>query len=174
MSAEDKGYLDTLNQLGALLRRPFPRQQVKDFKSGDINADGRRDMVVVTEAPCDSVRQVRPRTVVLLLRDSTEQLRVASMNCWELVASAWCDNSADEYGHMEIKGGELVFHSYQPGVDYDVTFRYERASRDWWLYRRVKTAQPNNEEPYHGLIVTRETPRHFGRIRLADYGGGEF
>lgn len=170
LSAAEQARQDTIKQLDALIQVRYPQLRVFDFKSGDINADGRRDMIVVAEVPCDSMMQYRDRTALLLLNTGAARLRIAAVNKGGLVNSMPCaEESYEGYTHVEIQARTFTFHGHQPHTGYDVVFRYDKARRDWFLYRRIRTDYPlHADEPY----VQRETPRNFGRVRFADYDGG--
>lgn len=169
-SAAERARQDTIRQLDALIQARYPRLKVFDFECGDINADGRRDIVVVTEAPCDSATSYHDRTALLLLNPGPGRLRIAAVNAGGLVNSMPCEEKSYEgYTHVTIQARTFTFHGSQPHTGYEVVFRYDKARRDWFLYRRISAYYPlHADEP----DVTRETPRNFGRVRFADYEGG--
>jgi predicted small lipoprotein YifL len=167
VSAAEQARQDTTNRLNALIQDHYPHLQVFGFKAGDLNADGRRDMVVEAETACDSSHTYRSRAVLLLLNTGSGRLRIAAVNERGLVGY-------NSYSGFQFVGRHLQFNSYDGSCQrtyYHVVFRYDRARRDWFLHRRRRIDRDcRNGETEEN----EETPRHFGRVRFADYTGGEF
>ncbi|GAB3838958.1 hypothetical protein GCM10028821_41380 [Hymenobacter jeollabukensis] len=171
--AEVRARQDTTNQLNAVIQVRYPQFRVLDFVSGDINADGRRDIVVVVETRCIPLpgfdtTTYRRRMALLLLRDGAARLRIGAVNEHGLVNNVRCYHDTYEgYEYVNIQARTFTFHGSQPHTGYEAVFRYDKKRRDWFLYRRIRTDYVI--DAYH---EQRETPRNFGRVRFADYDGG--
>jgi hypothetical protein len=171
---------DTTALLNALIQDRFPKLQVVDFKAGDINADGRADLIVVADQPCGQSDQVtddsRCRTVLLVVAETGAKLRIAATNT-HLVECSDCGGVSvgDPHQQIVIKGNYFSFESLYGSCDKTagfVTFRYDQARRDWLLHRLGRVDYSCQDTTATGEMATRETQqtaKDFGVVRFAKY-----
>jgi hypothetical protein len=170
LSAAEQAYADTTNQLNALIQVQYPQLKVTDFKSGDINADGRRDVIVVAEQPCPPDDQVSSdsqcRTTLLVLNEGWPKLHIAATN-QSVVGCSDCGGGGvgDPFNGIVIKGNYFSIESLYGACDkthFVVTFHYDRARKNWFLHRfgRVDYScrKPNG------------APVREARVDVKDYG----
>lgn len=133
---------DTTALLSKLFQPEYPKLKVLRYKAGDLNADGRPDLVVVAEKPCgpkSGMPTAQCRTTLLVLNEGWPKLRVAAANP-EVVGCSECGGAGvgDPLQSIVIKGSYFSIESLYGDctkTHFVVTFRYDKARRDWLLHR---------------------------------------
>lgn len=141
-------------------------------QTGDINGDGIEDAVIVIDPP--NVRNGQPgslpsRTTMLLVRDTSGQLRKVAQND-VLVPCAKCGGlMGDPFGYVRIGSAEFVIvieGGSRQRWSSEYTFRYLAQSNDWYLQEAVRSAYDQISED--GLSKT-FTQEDFGRISFTEF-----
>lgn len=151
------------------------------LESGDLNADGRKDLVLVVS---DVVGESDPyeegagsRSVLILIRQSDGSLSLAARN--DLVAM--CRNCGGVFGDpfegVTIRGTRFTVSNYGGSNErwsYNYMFAYSRRDQNWQLVRA-------EESHFHTLDPDRTMrtrvytpPKHFGLINFADFDPDNF
>jgi hypothetical protein len=147
------------------------------IESADLNADGRKDFVVVLSKiiPEGSVYDEAgdsPRPTLVLLRDGNGNLSVISRN--ERVA--YCRNCGgvfgDPFAGLSVRGTKFTIDNYGGSNDrwsVSFTFGYSSRDRNWELVRveesTFRATDPGRTTRTH--IYT--PPKNFGLITFADF-----
>lgn len=162
------------------VRRFIEKQRVPiALETGDLNADGRKDLILVIS---DVVSKNAPyeageRSVLILIRESNGSLDLAARN--DLVA--YCKNCGgalgDPFAGVTISGTRFTVSNYGGSASrwsYEFTFDYSRRDRTWQLVRA-------EESSFHALDPERTKrhriytpPKHFGLITFADFDPDNF
>jgi hypothetical protein len=151
------------------------------LESGDLNADGRKDFILVVS---DVVPDNAPyeegageRSVMILVRESNGGLTLAGRN--DLVAM--CKNCGgvfgDPFAGVSIRGTRFTVSNYggsNSRWSYEYTFDYSRRDRNWQVVRV-------EESTFHALDPKRTErtnvftpPKNFGLITFADFDPDNF
>ena len=145
------------------------------LETGDLNADGRKDLILVTSEPVaeDAAWEegAGERSVLILVREAGGALRLAARN--DIVV--YCRNCGgvfgDPFAGVEIRGTRFTINNYggsNSRWSYSYTFDYSRRDGTWQLVRVV-------DESFHTLdpkSMRRRTytpPKNFGLINFADF-----
>ena len=146
------------------------------LERGDLNADGRPDMVLVTSefVAEDAAWEegAGERSVMILVRESSGSLRLAARN--DVIV--YCQNCGgvfgDPFAGVDVKGTRFTVNNYGGSNDrwsYSYTFDYSRRDTTWQLVRVV-------DESFHTLDPKRTMkrriylpPKSFGLINFADF-----
>lgn len=134
---------------------------------GDLNRDGREDVVLVLEP--QSADQQRP--LLVLLRDANGALRLATRND-KAVGCRDCGGiMGDPFQGISIQPGRFTIEHYG-GSSWRWTAHYTFAwsRRDQALQLvRVETSSFHASEPDETETTVHTPPRDFGLIDLADF-----
>ena len=146
------------------------------LEKGDLNADGRPDMILVTSEIVPENAEweegAGERSVIILVRESDRSLRMAARN--DIIV--YCRNCGgvfgDPFAGVEVKGSSFTVNNYGGSNDrwsYSYTFAYSRRDKTWQLVRVV-------DESFHTLdpknTMKRRVytpPKNFGLINFADF-----
>ncbi|UYZ65016.1 hypothetical protein [Hymenobacter weizhouensis] len=166
---------DTTAVLNALIQQRFPKLTVGDFEAGDLNTDGKPDLIVVAERPCDAesgIEGAQCRTVLLVVNEGGS-LRIAATND-NLVDCSECGGAGvgDPHQAIVMKGNYFTFESLYGACDKTagfITFRYDRARRNWFLHRLSRLEYSCNDTTSNPGLETQQTVKNFGVVSFADY-----
>lgn len=133
---------DTTALLHKLLQPDYPKLKVLRYKAGDLNADGRPDLIVVAEKPCgpkSGMPDSQCRTTLLVLNEGWPKLRVAATNN-DVVGCSECGGAGvgDPLQSIVIKNSYFSIESLYGACSkthFVVTFHYDKTRRDWLLHR---------------------------------------
>ena len=146
------------------------------LEAGDLNADGRKDLILVTSEPVaeDSKWEdgAGKRSVLILVREAGGTLRQAARN--DVVV--YCRNCGgvfgDPFAGVEIRGTRFTINNYggsNSRWSYSYTFDYSRRDGTWQLVRVV-------DESFHALDPKNTTrrrtyapPKDFDLVNFADF-----
>lgn len=151
------------------------------LESRDLNADGRKDFILVVsdivhdDAPYEEGAGVR--SVLILARDAGGTLKLAAQN--DLVA--YCRNCGGVYGDpfagVTVRGSRFTISNYggsNSRWSFSSTFAYSRRDRTWQLVRV-------EEESFHALDPQNTMRRRiylprkdFGLITFTDFDPDAF
>ncbi|OON68837.1 hypothetical protein B0919_11710 [Hymenobacter sp. CRA2] len=154
--------------------------KVAEFKAGDINADGRPDLIVLAEQPCATDEGVggdsRCRTVLLVVNDGFPKLRIAATND-AVVECSDCGGAGvgDPFSGIVIKGNYFSIESLYGACDkthFVVTFHYNRARRDWLLHRFGRVDYSCQDTTGNEVEEGLEAEKDYGKVPFADFQGG--
>ena len=151
------------------------------LETGDLNADGRKDFVLVTS---DVVPENAPyeegageRSVLILVREASGPLALAARN--DLVAM--CKNCGGVFGDpfdgVVIRGTRFTIMNYGGSNErwsYSYTFNYSSRDHTWQLVR-VEESHFHALDPDRTMKTSRYTPpKHFGLITFGDFDPYKF
>lgn len=151
------------------------------LETGDLNADGRGDYVLVTSeiVPKDAPYEegAGERSVRILIRDAKASLTLAARN--DLVAM--CRNCGGVFGDpfegVTVRGTKFTVSNYGGSNDrwaYSYTFAYSRRDRTWQAVR-VEQTHFHALDPERTMRTRVYTPpKDFGLITFADFDPGNF
>lgn len=143
---------------------------------GDLNADGRKDAILVTSEPVSENDKweegAGERSVLILIREADGSLKLAARN--DIVV--YCRNCGgvfgDPFAGVTIRGTSFAINNYGGSNDrwsYTFTFNYSRRDNNWQLVRVV-------DESFHALDPKNTTkrrtytpPKDFGLINFTDF-----
>jgi hypothetical protein len=146
------------------------------LEKGDLNADGRPDMILVTSEVIPENAEweegAGERSVLILTRESNGSLLLAARN--DVIV--YCRNCGgvfgDPFAGVDIKDTRFTVNNYGGSNDrwsYSYTFDYSRRDKMWQLVRVV-------DESFHTLDPKRTMkrrvytpPKNFGLINFQDF-----
>jgi len=151
------------------------------LETGDLNADGRKDFVLVLSEPVAEDAQYEEgagaRSVLVLIREAGGTLSLAARNDAVVYCKVCGGVFGDPFAGVSIRGAQFTISNYGGSNDrwaYDYTFGYSRRDRTWQLVRVVDTS-------FHTLDPKRTQRRHvytppksFGLINFADFDPDNF
>jgi hypothetical protein len=163
--------------------KPFVEKQRIPIalKTGDLNADGRKDLVLVVS---DVVPENAPyeegageRSVLILIREASNALTLAARN--DLVAM--CKNCGgamgDPFAGVAIRGTRFTVSNYGGSNSrwaYDYTFNYSRRDRTWQLVSVKETNFHALDPKRTERVRTYTPPKHFGLITFGEFDPDNF
>jgi hypothetical protein len=149
---------------------------------GDLNADGRKDYVLVLSKPSadrptidDAGDEDRP--TLILIRDAANKLSIAARND----RVAYCKNCGGLFGDpfegVVVRGTRFTITNYGGDADRWIdkfTFGYSRRDRTWQLVR-VEESEFRVENAAKTLRTrVRTPPKSFGLIAFADFDPDDY
>ena len=151
------------------------------LESGDLNADGREDFVLVTSdvVPDDAPYEegAGARTVLVLARGADGSLTSEARNDLVALCKRCGGAFGDPFEGVVIKGTRFTVMNYGGSADrwaYHYTFDYSRRDRTWQLVR-VEESNFNTLDPERTRKLRIYTPpRHFGLITFSDFDPDNF
>ena len=152
------------------------------LETGDLNADGRKDFVLVTSpiVPEGAVYDEAgdgERQTMILVRGADGSLSVAARNDDVVMCKNCGGVFGDPFAGVTIKGTRFTVSNYGGSNDrwgYDYTFGYSPRDKTWQLVRVEETS-------FHALdpVKTEKKrvytpPKSFGLIIFADFKEGAY
>jgi hypothetical protein len=151
------------------------------LETGDLNADGRKDMILVTS---EIVKEdaaweegAGERSVLILIAEADGTLRLAGRNDLVVLCRNCGGVFGDPFAGVDVKGTTFTVNNYGGSNDrwsYSYTFAYSRRDKTWQLTRVV-------DESFHALDPKHTTkrriylpPKNFGLISFADFDPDNF
>jgi hypothetical protein len=146
------------------------------LETGDLNADGRKDLILVTSEPIAEDAKweegAGERSVLILVREAGGALKSAARN--DIIV--YCRNCGgvfgDPFAGVDVRGTRFSINNYggsNSRWSYSYTFDYSRRDGTWQLVRVV-------DESFHTLDPKNTTrrrtytpPKNFGLITFADF-----
>lgn len=151
------------------------------LESGDLNADGRKDFILVLSKPTPADGSYdetgdAERPVLILVRDTAGSLTVPARND----SVAYCKNCGgvlgDPFQGVQIRGTRFTVMNYGGSSDrweYSYTFDYSRRDRTWQVVR-VEESSFNAFTPSRVRKSVYTPPKDFGLINFADFDPDNF
>lgn len=152
------------------------------LETGDLNADGKKDFILVLDKPRDPKGEFdeagdTQRLMLILVRDSSGKLSLAARN-ENVVFCRTCGGVfGDPFAGISITGTRFTISNYGGSNDrwaYDYTFAYSRRDNTWQLIRSEETTfqalDPNRTTRKHVYLP----PKSFGLINFADFDPGNY
>jgi hypothetical protein len=146
-------------------------------ESGDLNADGRKDYVlvlskIVPEGSIGDEAGDAPRPTIVLIRDVNNKLSIAAQND----KAAYCKNCGgvfgDPFAGLAVSGTRFTVSNYGGSNDRwadEFTFAYSKRDSTWQLVRVEETTfratDPSHTTHKHVFIP----PKDFGLINFSDF-----
>ena len=174
-SAQESSTLAT-SALPAELR-PFvlPGTKAIAVERGDLNGDGRLDVVLVLErqkarAGDDDIEQGQ-RPILILVRRADGSLALAARND----AAAYCSTCGGAIGDpfMGVKVGTKTFTVSNYGGSawrWSADYRFDYSRRDdTWQLVRVTESSFHASDPDKAKTKVRRPPKDFGKIGFAEF-----
>lgn len=152
------------------VRQLLPKgTQVLDWRSADLNADGRPDVLLIHEpvATADD----GPRTLLIALRQPDGRLTVVKRND-KVVYCRQCGGVfGDPYESIDVTKGRFSVNHYG-GSNWrwsnSFSFAYSRRDDTWQLVR-VDESSFHTSAPDKMKSRSYKPPRDFGKIDIADF-----
>ena len=151
------------------------------LETGDLNADGRKDHILVVSEPVDEnvawEEGAGERSVMILVREPGGELRLAGRNDLVVLCRNCGGVFGDPFAGVSIRGSSFTVNNYGGSNDrwsYSYTFAYSRRDSTWQLVRV-------EDESFHALDPKHTTkrrvytpPKNFGLINFADFDPDNF
>lgn len=144
---------------------------VLDVAEGDLNADGRKDMLLIlaenNEYESSDVEHPAARPLLLLLRDEKGQLQKARQNNQTVLCVHCGGVMGDPYSKMVIKGNYFsIEHFGGSGHKWTqiVTYKYDEKAKEWYLHK----FGGENIDPSGASEETVRTSKDFGKIKFEE------
>ena len=151
------------------------------LETGDLNADGRKDHILVVSEPVDEnaawEEGAGERSVMILVREPGGELRLAGRNDLVVLCRNCGGVFGDPFAGVSIRGSSFTVNNYGGSNDrwsYSYTFAYSRRDSTWQLVRV-------EDESFHALDPKHTTkrrvytpPKNFGLINYADFDPDNF
>jgi len=151
------------------------------LETGDLNADGRKDHVLVISevVPEDAQWEegAGARSVLILTRESNGSLALAARNDIVVYCKMCGGVFGDPFAGVTVAGTRFTINNYGGSNDrwsYTYTFAYSRRDNTWQLVRV-------EDESFHTLDPKRTMkrriytpPKNFGLISFADFDPDDF
>ena len=143
---------------------------------GDLNADGRKDFVLVLSEPVAEDAQYEEgagaRSVLILIRQAGGALSLAARNNLAVYCKVCGGVFGDPFAGVTVRGTRFTISNYGGSNDrwaYDYTFAYSRRDRTWQLVR-VEETSFHTLDPVRSMRKRVYTPpKSFGLINFADF-----
>ncbi|WP_090449145.1 hypothetical protein [Dyella sp. OK004] len=146
--------------------------RIMDSLTGDLNNDGKPDVLLVLDPPADSSQKLgegAPRTVLVLIRGEDDQLHEAASN-QKVVPCATCGGvSGDPYGFVRVEPGQFTVRNGGGSREHwsdEFTFKYSADRKDWLLDKATRRVTDQDTEAHKTLELT---PKDFGSITFKDF-----
>lgn len=145
-------------------------------ESADLNGDGRSDYILVfeteTEEKNDLEREVRNRSLFILVREPNGNLQVAKRNDKIVFCSTCGGMMRDPFQGISVGPKTFTVHHYGgSGWRWSIayTFRYSRLDRTWQLVEAEESDfhAGDPEESLRTKIYS--PPNDYGKIDIADF-----
>lgn len=143
------------------------------LESADLNADGTKDFILVTEkttATNNSDEADSERTLMILTRDAQGKLKSVKSNN-DVVYCKSCGGAfGDPFADLDAKRNSFRVYNYGGSAwrwSETYQFDYSRIDKTWQLVR-VESESYNSLDPNKVKVVIR-TPKNFGKIDIADF-----
>lgn len=161
-----------------VLRRFVPAgYRILDAATGDLNRDAFPDKLLAldsmqTEEETLGSETLRP--LLVLLGDAQGSFTLAARNDHAVLCHGCGGVMGDPYQGLTIKNGYFSVEHYGGSAwrwTRVTTFRYELATRRWWLHRvggeTFHATSPDSAKSYMSTV------RDFGRVRFEQFTGDE-
>ncbi len=154
----------------------FDGHEILDYAEGDINADGRKDVVLILKARdeaerSDVIEHPTPRPLFLLTREADNSLRLAAYNDQTVLCYDCGGMFGDPYHGITIKGNYFSIEHYGGSAwrwTRIVTFKYNPQQNAWFLHKdggeHFHSADPNET-----MTEKVRTVKDFGVVRFWDF-----
>lgn len=145
---------------------------VHSYRPGDIDSDGREDIVVILERMCDpreneGIAGSSCRKVVLLTGQADSTFAIArTSDRWVLCSSCGGAGVGDAHRDYSAGTGIFVLESHYGAcmrTNVAKTFRYDAERANWYLEKEVVEDQNCRDDPPRST-VTVETEEDFGKV----------
>jgi len=151
------------------------------LETGDLNADGRKDHILVVSEPVDEnaawEEGAGERSVMILVREPGGELRLAGRNDLVVLCRNCGGVFGDPFAGVSIRGSSFTVNNYGGSNDrwsYSYTFAYSRRDSTWQLVR-VEDDSFYALDPKHTTKRRVYTPpKNFGLINFADFDPDNF
>jgi len=140
---------------------------VAAIESGDLNGDGRQDVVLVLE-PADPEQ---PRPLLLLLRDAKGQLKLAKRSAKAVFCRTCGGVMGDPFQGVSVKKGRFTIEHYGGSGwrwSTNFTFAWSRRDQSWQLVR-VENQSFHAGEPDKIQKTVEVPPRDYGLIDVTAF-----
>lgn len=142
------------------------------IERGDLNRDGRDDVVLVLEPPDPD----QPRPLLLLVRDPKGVLQLAKRNA-KAVACLECGGMmGDPFQGITVEKGRFTIEHYGGSSwrwSVSTTFAWSRRDQSWQLVR-VESASFHASDPEREEKKVHTPPRDFGLIDVSEFDPDDY
>jgi hypothetical protein len=148
--------------------------EIRDTLAGDLNEDGRPDLLAVLKVIGEdtiSIDSMTVRPLLILIRQTDGSLKLTARND-EAALCKWCGGVfGDPYSGMTIKGAYFSIEAYGGSSDRwtDITtFRYDKVKNSWFLHR-YGYEMSNVMDPDHKSTEVQKTIKNFGIVPFKEF-----
>lgn len=165
----------TTNKAEELNAFVLPKHEILDSKRGDLNNDGREDVLLILKAidehETSDIDNPSPRPLLLLTRQADHSLVLAKRNDHSVLCVNCGGVMGDPYSNIVIKGN--YFSIEHMGGSSDrwtkiVTYKYEEEEKDWLLHKDGGESF-SSIDPDQVKTVSVKGTKDFGKVKLIDY-----
>jgi len=157
--------------------RPFvlPRTKAIVVERGDLNGDGRIDVVLVLELqkerPGDEDIEAGQRPILILARQANGTLALAARNDTAAYCSRCGGMMGDPFVGVEVGAKTLTVANYGGSSwRWSAEYRFDYSRRDnTWQLVRVTESSFHASDPEKAKTTVRRPPKNFGKIDFADF-----
>ena len=157
--------------------RPFvlPGTKAIGLERGDLNGDGRIDVVLVLELqksrPGDDEIREGQRPILILARQSDGTLVLAARNNAAAHCSTCGGVMGDPFMGIVVGSKTLTVSNYGgSGWRWSADYRFDYSRRDEaWQLVRVTESSFHASDPNTAKTTVRRPPKDFGKIGFADF-----
>lgn len=161
--------MDTLKAIQGLIDRKYKKSKITNLVQGDLNADGRKDVLVITSRSCEPNESVSEESecyrLVICLADGKNNFKFKLGNETVLECSD-CQRSDPE---VEIKTGVISIITSYGACKRDIftsVYKYHKQDESWRLTTIDKVLVDCEQDLNTGEPKT----THFPTETVADFG----
>ncbi|MEN1960539.1 hypothetical protein WCE41_09445 [Luteimonas sp. MJ246] len=142
--------------------------EVLAVSQGDINADGRPDVVVALDSNADAAGARLPRSMLLFVRDAEGQLQLAARND-RIVPCAECGGSLGEPSIHLVSGPGSFMVRTEGGAGWlwSNEYSFEHSGNNTW--QLVSVSRMSSHRVSHETSSSNRTADDFGQMDFVDF-----
>ncbi|PYF74798.1 FG-GAP repeat protein [Pedobacter nutrimenti] len=177
-SAQNNGkvvHLQQKNKLKEQLSRFLDKDQVLlDFKTGDLNNDGKPDVILIGTTETDNEKN---RKVYLLICVGKDSFKVTATNS-NIIGCAVCGGAGagDPYRKIVLSKGGFSFvqlYGASDKTETTIAFKYNPKRKSWFLSKNNMRSYSSRPEENPGneikVVQTESRKGDYGKLKFEDY-----
>lgn len=142
--------------------------EVLDYETGDLNADGRKDVLLALKIKGEDTLEESVRPLLILIRQPNGKLKLAARNDSMIMCRRCGGLFGDPYEGLSITKNGFTVNFYggsawRWGIAY--LFAYEAATKNWWLNQKNNIYYHNAKPDELKSVTTKK--EELGRVSFA-------